>query len=86
MKHRNTSNLKGLNLFRQDTEIFAGFKPASEACNMNWEDYPLAGITYGTSCCCDNGSCVHVKHSGIAANFMGEFANWNEPSSSSRVS
>lgn len=83
MKHRNTSNSKSLNQFRLDTDIFVGFKPACEACDLNWDDYPLAGITYGTSCCCEFGTCVHAKLTGTAAHFMGNHANWNE---SSRVS
>jgi len=87
MKHRNTSNSKSLNQFRLDTEIFVGFKPACEACDLNWDDYPLAGITYGTNCCCEYGTCVHVKHTTTpthrVAHFMGDQANWNE---SSRVS
>jgi len=78
MKHRNMSNSKSLNHFRQDTEIFVGFKPAWEACELNWDDYPLAGITYGTTCCCDNGSCVHIKRMGTAAHFMTDHVNWNE--------
>ena len=28
-------------------EIFSGFKPAIEACFLNWDDYPLPGVTYG---------------------------------------
>lgn len=86
MKHRNTSNSKLLNHFRLDTEIFVGFKLALTACDLDWDNYPLAGITYGTTCCCDNGSCVHIKHSGTSAHFMGDHANWNESGSSSRVS
>lgn len=78
MKHRNTSNSKLLCSFRQDTEIFVGFKPAWEACELDWEDYPLDGITYGTTCCCDNGSCVHIKRTGTAAHFMTDHGNWNE--------
>ena len=30
-----------------DVEIFSGFKPAIEACFLNWDDYPLPGVTYG---------------------------------------
>lgn len=86
MKHRNTSNSKSLNHFRQDTEIFVGFKPACEACDLDWEDYPLVGITWGTTCCCDNGLCEHIKHPGITSHFMGDNKNRNECSSSTRVS
>lgn len=31
---------------RNDTELFTGFKPAIEACYLDWEDYPICGITY----------------------------------------
>lgn len=87
MKHRNTSNSKLLNHFRLDKEIFVGFKIALKACDLDWDDYQIPGITYGTTCCCDNGSCVHIKHPGTAAtHFMGENANWNECGSSTRVS
>ena len=30
-----------------DVEIFSGFKPAIEACYMDWQDYPIPGVTYG---------------------------------------
>lgn len=86
MKHRNMANSKSLNHFRQDTEIFIGFNPACVACDLDWKDYPLAGITYGTTCCCDTGTCVHIKQSGTAAHFIGDLVNWNECSSSTRVS
>ncbi|XP_025198718.1 zinc finger SWIM domain-containing protein 8-like [Melanaphis sacchari] len=84
MKHRNLSNAKSINNFRQDTEIFVGFNPACDACDLDWGDYPLAGITYGTNCCCDDGTCVHIKRTGTATHFMGDHVNWNECSSSSR--
>ncbi|KAB7501706.1 Zinc finger SWIM domain-containing protein 8 [Armadillidium nasatum] len=29
-----------------DIEVFPGFKPAIEACLLDWDDYPLPGITY----------------------------------------
>lgn len=32
--------------FRSDADLFVGFKPAIEACYLDWEDYPLAGITH----------------------------------------
>ncbi|CAG2064200.1 unnamed protein product, partial [Timema podura] len=41
----NNSN-KNANSFRNDVEAFSGFKPAVEACYLDWEDYPLPGITY----------------------------------------
>lgn len=28
---------------RNDAELFTGFKPAIEACYLDWEDYPIAG-------------------------------------------
>lgn len=31
---------------RNDTELFTGFKPAIEACYLDWEDYPIPGITH----------------------------------------
>jgi hypothetical protein len=30
-----------------DLELFSGFKPAIEACSLDWRDYPIAGVTYG---------------------------------------
>ena len=30
-----------------DVEIFSGFKPAIEACFLNWDDYQIPGVTYG---------------------------------------
>uniref|UniRef100_A0A1B0CK08 ZSWIM8 TPR repeats domain-containing protein n=2 Tax=Lutzomyia longipalpis TaxID=7200 RepID=A0A1B0CK08_LUTLO len=32
--------------YRTDAEVFIGFKPAIEACYLDWEDYPIAGITH----------------------------------------
>ena len=29
-------------------ENFSGFKPAMEACQLTWEDYPIPGVTYST--------------------------------------
>lgn len=29
-----------------DSEVFTGFKPAIEACYLDWDDYPMPGITY----------------------------------------
>lgn len=31
---------------RSDAELFTGFKPAIEACYLDWEDYPIMGITH----------------------------------------
>lgn len=30
-----------------DIEIFSGFKPAIEACDLCWDDYQIPGVTYG---------------------------------------
>jgi hypothetical protein len=38
--------MKNVSIFRSDVEVFTGFKPAIEACYMDWEDYSLPGITY----------------------------------------
>lgn len=40
----NTSN----NIKKGDMENFSGFKPAMEACQLTWEDYPIPGVTYST--------------------------------------
>lgn len=29
-----------------DLEVFTGFKSAIEACYLDWDDYPMPGITY----------------------------------------
>lgn len=31
---------------RSDAELFTGFKPAIEACYLDWEDYPIMGVTH----------------------------------------
>lgn len=71
-----------MNQFHQETQIFCGFKPAREACDLDWIDYPLAGITYMTTCCCDPGSCMHIKHTGTVIHFMGNNADKTECNSS----
>ncbi|XP_076268553.1 zinc finger SWIM domain-containing dorado isoform X5 [Rhynchophorus ferrugineus] len=38
--YKNSSSLKA------DLDIFTGFKPAIEACYLDWDDYPMPGITY----------------------------------------
>lgn len=40
------TSMKNVNSFRNDVEVFTGFKPAIEACYMDWDDYQLPGITY----------------------------------------
>lgn len=42
----NQSNNKGGGGFKMDMEVFTGFKPAIEACYLDWDDYPMPGITY----------------------------------------
>ena len=45
------SNGKGLGNGRNgkptDLEVFTGFKPAIEGCLLDWESYPIPGVTYG---------------------------------------
>lgn len=38
--YKNSATLK------MDLEVFTGFKPAIEACYLDWDDYPMPGITY----------------------------------------
>ncbi|KAF5300151.1 hypothetical protein FQR65_LT09242 [Abscondita terminalis] len=48
-KSRSNSNQSNSNKnggFRMDLEVFTGFKPAIEACYLDWDDYPMPGITY----------------------------------------
>ncbi|XP_068989198.1 zinc finger SWIM domain-containing protein 8 homolog isoform X2 [Neodiprion pinetum] len=42
--NRNNSSIQ--NSLRTDLEVFTGFKPALEACYLDWEEYTLPGITY----------------------------------------
>ncbi|CAG9823361.1 unnamed protein product, partial [Phaedon cochleariae] len=37
---------KNSTLLKMDLEVFTGFKPAIEACYLDWDDYPMPGITY----------------------------------------
>lgn len=39
------SNNKSTTL-KMDLEVFTGFKSAIEACYLDWDDYPMPGITY----------------------------------------
>lgn len=41
--HSNPNKSAALKL---DLEVFTGFKPAIEACYLDWDDYPMPGITY----------------------------------------
>lgn len=40
------SNINKMGGFKFDLEVFTGFKPAIEACYLDWDDYPMPGITY----------------------------------------
>jgi hypothetical protein len=40
---------KHANSFKNDVEVFPGFRPAVEACYLTWESYPIPGITYSES-------------------------------------
>lgn len=37
---------KNMTALKMDSEVFTGFKPAIEACYLDWDDYPMPGITY----------------------------------------
>lgn len=45
-KCRSTQNSNKNGALKMDLEVFTGFKPAIEACYLDWEDYPMPGITY----------------------------------------
>lgn len=48
-KARNsTSGNTANNIKKADMENFSGFKPAIEACQLTWEDYPIPGVTYSS--------------------------------------
>ncbi|KAH0814158.1 hypothetical protein GEV33_008633 [Tenebrio molitor] len=40
------SNSNKTSTLKMDLEVFTGFKPAIEACYLDWDDYPMPGITY----------------------------------------
>ncbi|XP_064602732.1 zinc finger SWIM domain-containing protein 8-like isoform X2 [Liolophura sinensis] len=44
------------NMKKNDVEVFPGFKPSLEACQMDWSDYPITGVTYS-----ENG-CSHLQY------------------------
>ncbi|CAG7787025.1 unnamed protein product [Allacma fusca] len=49
-KSRNASvGSKQANSFKNDVEVFPGFRPSIEACYLNWENYPIVGVTYSES-------------------------------------
>lgn len=86
MKHKDGLNSILLNHFHRDTEFFDGFKLAREVCDLDWTDYPLAGITSGTACCWNSDSCVHIKCPGTAVYFMEDENDWKDECGPSRVS
>ncbi|XP_023288160.1 zinc finger SWIM domain-containing protein 8 isoform X2 [Orussus abietinus] len=45
----NRNNGSSQNSLKTDLEVFTGFKPALEACYLDWEEYTLPGITYTAS-------------------------------------
>lgn len=49
-KCRNSSNSQSNSnkngSLKMDLEVFTGFKSAIEACYLDWDDYPMPGITY----------------------------------------
>ena len=45
----NSNNSANPNKKGGDVDIFPGFKPAVEACLLDWSDYPLNGITYSAA-------------------------------------
>ena len=46
-RNSNLQNISNKNsTLKIDLEVFTGFKPAIDACYLDWEDYPMPGITY----------------------------------------
>lgn len=78
--HGHSSNKNNLGF-----EVFSGFKPAVEACFLDWEDYPLPGITYnsGTSWLYHTQPFTCFRHGGESA--RSEHANINPVNSSQAV-
>ncbi|ODM95377.1 Zinc finger SWIM domain-containing protein 8 [Orchesella cincta] len=49
-KSRNASVVsKHANSFKNDVEVFPGFRPAIEACYLTWDSYPIPGVTFSES-------------------------------------
>ena len=66
--NNNGNNQNHLGLRRADFEVFTGFKPALEACLLQWDDYPIAGVTVCSSrrwYCPFNHSHTHSKDTGL---------------------
>lgn len=48
-KARNSGSGNASNSVKKaDMENFSGFKPAIEACQLTWNDYPIPGVTYSS--------------------------------------
>lgn len=47
-RNSNTGNSGG-NVKKSEIENFSGFKPGIEACNLQWNDYHIPGVTYSDS-------------------------------------
>lgn len=45
-RNSSQSNSNKTGTLKMDLEVFTGFKPAIEACYLDWDDYPMPGITY----------------------------------------
>ncbi|XP_069979906.1 zinc finger SWIM domain-containing protein 8 homolog isoform X3 [Penaeus vannamei] len=45
-KETGTNGGSGSNKRGTDVDVFPGFKPAIEPCYLDWNDYPLPGVTY----------------------------------------
>ena len=45
--NNNSSNNSSKTSRPTELELFSGFKPAIEACSLDWSDYPIPGVTYG---------------------------------------
>ena len=46
MRTTNGNVNSGNGVKKSDIDVFTGFKPAMEACLMDWNDYPIPGLTY----------------------------------------
>ena len=47
LTEKNVDICDGKNGKPTDLEVFTGFKPAIEGCMLDWESYPIPGVTYG---------------------------------------
>lgn len=53
-----------------DLETFPGFKTAIEACSLDWSEYPIQGVTYGSNArhLCPLGN-LKVRQSGMLSHY-----------------